>query len=229
VDDTNTFHDDISWLADAGVTLGCNPPANANFCPEDNVTRGQMSAFMRRFAAYLGAEDGTVSNADDAQTLAGFTPPQLVNVTGNPAGSGLVTLNSFTNASIQQISVNAPVDGYLMIQTSTAYLDTDDSLVLQWLQLDATTCSNSSASVAGVGFAYGGTSATTRYNTVSVGAVIAATAGDHTLIACAREFSSNGDPQYYPPTVQVMFSPFGTIVPGLPVVAADAVIEGTDG
>ena len=68
VPDTNTFHADIAWLADAGVTKGCNPPANTEFCPNDNVSRGQMSAFMRRFAQYIDAEDGTPGQADNATT-----------------------------------------------------------------------------------------------------------------------------------------------------------------
>lgn len=64
VPDSNIFHDDITWLADAGVTLGCNPPTNDKFCPSTTVTREQMAAFMRRFAQYLGAEDGTPAQAD---------------------------------------------------------------------------------------------------------------------------------------------------------------------
>lgn len=68
VPDSNTFHADITWLADAGVTKGCNPPANTEFCPNDNVSRGQMSAFMRRFAQYIDAEDGTPALADHATT-----------------------------------------------------------------------------------------------------------------------------------------------------------------
>ena len=74
VPDSNTFHADIAWLADAGVTLGCNPPANDQFCPDDAVTRAQMSAFMMRFAQYLDAADGTPGFADtagDATTLDG--------------------------------------------------------------------------------------------------------------------------------------------------------------
>jgi hypothetical protein len=46
---SHTFHDDIAWLADEGITRGCNPPANSEFCPDDPVTRGQMAAFMKRF------------------------------------------------------------------------------------------------------------------------------------------------------------------------------------
>ena len=47
-DDNSIFEDDIDRLATAGVTIGCNPPANTNFCPLGNVTREQMAAFLRR-------------------------------------------------------------------------------------------------------------------------------------------------------------------------------------
>jgi hypothetical protein len=44
----HVFEDDIIWLADRGITKGCNPPANDLFCPDDLVTRGQMAAFLNR-------------------------------------------------------------------------------------------------------------------------------------------------------------------------------------
>jgi hypothetical protein len=44
----STFDQDIRRLAKAGITLGCNPPANDRFCPRDAVTRQQMAAFMAR-------------------------------------------------------------------------------------------------------------------------------------------------------------------------------------
>ena len=47
-DDDSIFEADIDKLATAGVTKGCNPPTNDRFCPTDNVTRGQMAAFLRR-------------------------------------------------------------------------------------------------------------------------------------------------------------------------------------
>lgn len=47
----HTFHNDINWLAETGITKGCNPSQGGDeFCPHDNVTRGQMAAFLRRFA-----------------------------------------------------------------------------------------------------------------------------------------------------------------------------------
>jgi hypothetical protein len=47
-DDGNIFEADIDKLATAGVTFGCNPPANTQYCPNDFVTRGQMAAFLQR-------------------------------------------------------------------------------------------------------------------------------------------------------------------------------------
>ena len=49
VDDNNSiFELAIDRLGTAGITQGCNPPINDRFCPEDNVTRGQMAAFLMR-------------------------------------------------------------------------------------------------------------------------------------------------------------------------------------
>lgn len=39
---------EIGALARAGITKGCNPPANDRFCPEDPVTREQMASFFVR-------------------------------------------------------------------------------------------------------------------------------------------------------------------------------------
>ena len=39
---------DIDKLGTAGVTRGCNPPLNNQFCPDSFVTREQMAAFLRR-------------------------------------------------------------------------------------------------------------------------------------------------------------------------------------
>ncbi|MCZ6663414.1 MAG: S-layer homology domain-containing protein, partial [Actinobacteria bacterium] len=49
-DDTvdDQFEGAIDKLRTEGVTVGCNPPDNDKFCPDDNVTREQMAAFLRR-------------------------------------------------------------------------------------------------------------------------------------------------------------------------------------
>lgn len=78
VPSSDIFHDDITWLADNDITRGCNPPANDRFCPDGAVTRGQMAAFMRRYARASGT--------------AGFYETDLVEIlstdpTWNEAGS----------------------------------------------------------------------------------------------------------------------------------------------
>jgi hypothetical protein len=47
-DNDSIFEEDIAKLAAAGITAGCNPPDNTQFCPTDRVTREQMAAFLRR-------------------------------------------------------------------------------------------------------------------------------------------------------------------------------------
>ena len=63
VPDDNIFHDDIDAIADAGVTRGCNPPDNDEYCPEDFVTREQMAAFMNRLGALESGTDPVVNAA----------------------------------------------------------------------------------------------------------------------------------------------------------------------
>lgn len=48
-DVANSVHEaNINAIAEAGITIGCNPPANDRFCPQDRVTRGQMASFLAR-------------------------------------------------------------------------------------------------------------------------------------------------------------------------------------
>ena len=47
-DNSSIFQKAINQIAELEITLGCNPPANDRFCPNDDVTRGQMAAFFRR-------------------------------------------------------------------------------------------------------------------------------------------------------------------------------------
>ncbi|MEE8376427.1 MAG: hypothetical protein V3S26_08925 [Acidimicrobiia bacterium] len=48
-DDNGTlFEIDIDAIAEAGITKGCNPPSNTNYCPDRDVDRGAMAAFLRR-------------------------------------------------------------------------------------------------------------------------------------------------------------------------------------
>jgi hypothetical protein len=86
-DDDSVFETNIDWLAEEGITLGCNPPDNDRFCPTSPVTRGQMAAFLVR-ALHLTDrlddpfvdDDGSVFEADIERLAAagvtlGCNPP----------------------------------------------------------------------------------------------------------------------------------------------------------
>lgn len=49
VDDNETiFEADINAVAQAAITIGCNPPTNDRFCPSTEVKRDQMASFLGR-------------------------------------------------------------------------------------------------------------------------------------------------------------------------------------
>lgn len=62
-DDGSLFEADIDKLAAAGVTKGCNPPHNDEYCPDAAVTRGQVAAFLVRALGLTAT--GTVDFVDD--------------------------------------------------------------------------------------------------------------------------------------------------------------------
>lgn len=158
VPDSNIFHDDIGWLADAGVTLGCNPPANDKFCPGDNVTREQMAAFLRRSAA-LNSVAGTNTGDDTLKNVTGFDDP--------------------TN-TIQTIAITAPADGHLVVNGFATWRDPIDTYLS--VQIDNTTCNNS-AKPSIAFFAAGDDEAN-----VAGTAMVEVSAGAHTVTLCAGEF-----------------------------------------
>ncbi len=64
-DDNTSVHEaDIEALAAAGITKGCNPPANDWFCPQRSISRGEMAAFLAR-TLELAPADHDVFRDDD--------------------------------------------------------------------------------------------------------------------------------------------------------------------
>jgi hypothetical protein len=98
---SHTFHGDIAWLADVGVTRGCNPPANTEFCPDEPVTRGQMAAFMRRFHDQFIVGGSPVVGVASAGRASSDSPS-----TGNGVVDGL-TMN-----------LKIPEFGFLVVEAS---------------------------------------------------------------------------------------------------------------
>jgi hypothetical protein len=104
VSNTNTFHDDIAWLADNGITRGCNPPANTEFCPSDAVTRGQMAAFMRRF------HETFIAGGQSPSAAVGIGVAERQNSDTPASGNGVVGGLS--------MNLNIPVSGVLVVTAS---------------------------------------------------------------------------------------------------------------
>lgn len=83
VDTIDSVHvNSIAALHQAGITLGCNPPDNDEYCPQEIVTRGQMAAFMSRAWELTGEanverftdDDASIFEADISRIAdAGFT------------------------------------------------------------------------------------------------------------------------------------------------------------
>ena len=86
-DEGNIFEASINRLAAAGITKGCNPPANDLFCPNRDMTRGAMAAMLARAFDYPVApgdvfvdDDGHLFEADiqriaQAGVTKGCNPP----------------------------------------------------------------------------------------------------------------------------------------------------------
>lgn len=69
-DDSGSVHEaNINALAEAGITAGCNPPDNDQFCPAKTVTRGQMAAFLVRAFGYTDTDPGDRFTDDDGSVF----------------------------------------------------------------------------------------------------------------------------------------------------------------
>lgn len=68
----SVHYDDIVYIAELGVTRGCNPPFNTQYCPNGDVTRDQMAAFLVRALGltddggkdWFADDDGSIFEAD---------------------------------------------------------------------------------------------------------------------------------------------------------------------
>lgn len=94
-DNGHLFEHEINALAEAGITKGCNPPDNTNFCPDRELSRAEMATFMMR-AFSLGAsstdwfddDDGNIhedaiNSIADADITRGCNPPDNNNFCPN--------------------------------------------------------------------------------------------------------------------------------------------------
>lgn len=89
-------------MAENRVTIGCNPPENTEYCPEENVTREQMAAFMRRLAGTFATTGEQVVDTSDPVTVdtTTFTELTTVEVAARGAHGADVTLNAHASMEV---------------------------------------------------------------------------------------------------------------------------------
>jgi hypothetical protein len=85
--ETSIFSADIEWLHQQGITFGCNPPLNTDFCPGVPLTRAEMATFLDRWLGFAPTsvdfftdDDGSVheaalNRAKAADVFRGCNPP----------------------------------------------------------------------------------------------------------------------------------------------------------
>ena len=203
VPDNNVHHADITWLADAGVTLGCNPPANDEFCPEDPVLRQQMASFLRRLAENQVVDAATAVSAEDAEMLGGAEPEAYqtlvayggcgINDTATATSCGPNAdgaLPDQTTVELASASLSAPAAGVISVSSHAAGTSTF------WVTLDAACAPYIPGNFVGIysqilnGLIFGGagTGAFTTAGSSAVGAGV----GSHVVRLCSAYEGTDG-------------------------------------
>lgn len=169
---SSTFHNAIDWMAETGITVGCNPPDNDRYCPSEPVTRGQMSAFMKRLAEF---------QVVDAGTLGGKSPAAL----GNPVVNARNADVDFVVGGVvklAQLTIATPANGGLVIDGAVTF-EGQDALSMVWIQVDATACNLSPASIEQVMFGlFEQTNGAAVTESITGAAVVSS--GQHTVTFC---------------------------------------------
>lgn len=142
VPDSNVFHDDIEWMAETGVTKGCNPPENTEYCPDRALIRGEEAAFFHRYDGYLrgsleprllpeNCEEGQVASYDGTAWVcsdpAGGEPvvPGLTAAVGDPVevAAGATDTVAVATCAEGQVAVAGTVTPLTGDLTVTTVLD----------------------------------------------------------------------------------------------------------
>lgn len=139
VPNDHIFHTGITWMADNGITVGCNAEGD-EFCPDDNVTRGQMSTFMKRLAENQVVDAATSLDAD---ALAGNAPNSYE---GKVAGA---EVNEATPAATVRTLIStvtgfeAPQNGgALAVNADVTMIANDPDIAIVWIEVNGGgTCS----------------------------------------------------------------------------------------
>jgi S-layer homology domain len=94
VPDSNTFHTQIGRVKGAGITAGCTA---TTYCPDANVTRGQMAAFLARTGGRVAYD--LFGNTAVAASASGFVLSTITLKPGDvTGGTAYVKIDAGINA-----------------------------------------------------------------------------------------------------------------------------------
>lgn len=119
-DDDSIYEDAIDRLGAAGITSGCNPPDNDEFCPTRPVTRGQMAVFIARA---LGLSPITPPPAHGATRPPGETVSGTI--TGKACPNGCVVIGNATLKGDIDLQGDLAVFGGTLVARPGVDLDGD--------------------------------------------------------------------------------------------------------
>ncbi len=138
--ESSIFTTEINWLADTGITKGCNPPTNNRFCPEDPVTRGQMAAFIHRALDDILTPGPSVEFVDDNDST--FEADiEWLGATGvtkgcNPPANDRFCPNEPVTRGQMAAFLHRALEGELELTSFPTYIDDNDSTFeadIEWL------------------------------------------------------------------------------------------------
>ena len=136
------FEDDINRLAAAGITQGCNPPANTAYCPGSVVTREQMATFLTRALGLTpivppppaepptGNPEGTAPVPAEAEAVDTSSPDVVVG-NGTPAScTSAAVVAAVAQGGIIVFDCGPDPTTIEMLETAKVFNDTGPQIVL---------------------------------------------------------------------------------------------------
>ena len=187
VSDSAFFHNSVAWMKDNAITSGCNPPANTQYCPNDNVSRGEMAVFLKRLAEKKvvdAATAVTATNADDSQALAGKAPSYYQ---GSVSGSliSILTPATAVRTRIAQVAgFNVPQGGGALYANANFGMVATfpGEIAVVWLEVDGSgACDVATLPQTGAAHLF----AADQFGSFSTSTTAAVNAGNHQVDLCA--------------------------------------------
>jgi hypothetical protein len=213
VPDSNQFHNSIDWMKDNNITVGCNPPANTRYCPSDNVTRGQMAAFMKRLAENNVVDAATLDGED---STAYVSPIWGAALDWNNNGQGTINGTITAGTSVLSLSVSPPANGVLALNYNLGVFTADTAYYgAAWLQYDNGTCNWNNRVSGSSSYFDSEADANDNFNYVTSTIVKSTTTGSHTITLCAGLFSG-GPVTRNDANITATFSGTGLATAGVP-------------